>query len=124
MNIPTILYAFPGSMAALAKRDTTNPRYAKRFEFYIAGIELGDCYEELTDWKEQQTRFDEELCKVKQLGKTLYEYDHDFINALKTGMPDASGIAVGLDRLIMLMANVTDIEDITFFPTSELFDIK
>jgi lysyl-tRNA synthetase class 2 len=119
---PTILFEFPGSMAALARRKPTDPRFAERFEFYIEGLELGDCYSELTDAKEQEERFNKELKEVQRLGKTTYDYDHDFIDALKVGMPDASGIAVGIDRLCMLFANVTDIAETMFFPVSELFE--
>lgn len=116
---PTILFDFPSSMAALSKKKTSDPRFAERFEFYIAGLELGDCYSELTDWKEQEERFTRELGEVKRLGKTTYEYDHDFIEALKVGLPECSGIAVGVDRIIMLMADVTDIADTLFFPMRE-----
>ncbi|MFH0750186.1 MAG: EF-P lysine aminoacylase EpmA [Candidatus Gottesmanbacteria bacterium] len=119
---PTIIYGFPNAVAALSKKNEDDPRYANRFEFYIGGLELGDCYEELTDWKEQQKRFDAELAEIKRLGKTSYVYDHDFIKALKVGMPETSGIAVGLDRLIMLFGNMTDISDTTFFPSKELFE--
>lgn len=119
---PTILYEFPGSMAALAKRKKNDQRYAERFEFYIEGLELGDAYSELTDPKEQEERFNAELAEIKRLGKTSYDYDHDFIDALKTGLPDCSGIAIGIDRLIMLLADTTDIADTLFFPVSELFE--
>lgn len=122
VDAPTIIYEFPGSMAALARKKGSDPRFAERFEFYIAGLELGDCYGELTNWKEQETRFTQELKELKRLGKTTYEYDHDFISALKEGMPEASGIAVGVDRLIMLFANVTDIADTMFFPVGDLFE--
>ena len=119
---PTIIYEFPGCLAALSKKKESDTRYAERFEWYIGGLELGDCYTELTDWKEQQDRFDAELAEVKRLGKTTYDYDHDFIDALKVGMPDTSGIAVGLDRLIMLLADTTRIADTLFFPSTELFE--
>ncbi|MEK7543702.1 MAG: EF-P lysine aminoacylase EpmA [Patescibacteria group bacterium] len=118
---PTILYDFPSSMAALSKKKTSDPRFAERFEFYIAGLELGDCYSELTDWKEQEVRFERELSELRRLGKTVYDYDHDFIEALKVGLPDCSGIAVGVDRLIMLLSDVTDIADTLFFPAGEMF---
>lgn len=118
---PTILYDFPSSMAALSKKKPSDPRFAERFEFYIAGLELGDCYSELTDWKEQEERFTRELGEIKRSGKTAYEYDRDFIEALKVGLPECSGIAVGIDRLIMLMADVTDIADTLFFPAGEVF---
>lgn len=121
---PTILYEFPSSMAALARKKKSDPRFAERFEFYIEGLELGDCYGELTDWKEQRDRFEKELHEVKRLGKTMYDYDHDFIDALKLGLPECSGIAVGVDRLVMLIADVTDIADTLFFPARELFEQK
>lgn len=121
---PTILYEFPGSMAALARKKPSDPRFAERFEFYIEGLELGDCYSELTDAKEQEERFKKELAEVKRLGKTAYDFDHDFIEALKVGLPECSGIAVGVDRLVMLFADVTDIADTLFFPAKELFSNK
>lgn len=120
---PVILCEFPGSMAALSKRKPGDPRYAERFEFYIAGLELGDCYSELTDWQEQEQRFVQELEEIKRLGKTVYDYDRDFIAALQAGLPECSGIAVGLDRLIMLYADVPDIADTLFFPSRDLFDL-
>ncbi len=113
---PTIIYEFPAQLAALAKKRTSDPRFAERFEFYIAGLELGDAYSELTDWQEQEARFKQELEEVKRLGKTPYDYDQDFIEALKLGLPKSSGVAVGLDRLIMLFADVPRIQDILFFP--------
>ncbi len=120
---PTILYEFPGVMGALARRKKADPRFAERFEFYIEGLELGDCYSELTDWKEQQERFENELKEIKRLGKTIYDYDHDFIEALKIGLPDCSGIAVGVDRLVMLFANAKTISETLLFPGEELFAV-
>lgn len=120
---PTILYEFPSSMAALAKHKEEDPRYALRFEWYINGLELGDCYEELTNAEEQKKRFDEEIEYIRKKGNTLYSYDNDFIDALLEGMPETSGIAVGLDRLIMLFANTTSITDTMFFPVKDLFDL-
>lgn len=119
---PTILMEFPSCMAALAKHKKSDPRYALRFEVYIGGLELADAYEELTDPIEQEKRFEEELVMVKQKGNTTYDYDHDFIDALRAGLPDCSGIAVGLDRIMMLFSNVTSITDVLFFPSRELFD--
>lgn len=118
---PTILYDFPAAMAALAKRKKSDLRFAERFEFYIAGLELGDCYSELTDWKEQEKRFESELGELRRLGKTVYDYDHDFIEALKVGLPECSGIAVGVDRLVMLFADTKNIAETLFFPGNEEF---
>lgn len=119
---PVILYEFPGSMAALSKKKESDTRFAERFEFYIAGLELGDAYSELTDWKEQELRFINEIEEIKRLGKTTYDFDQDFIEALRVGLPECSGIAVGVDRLIMLLADVDSIEDTMFFPVGELFE--
>jgi lysyl-tRNA synthetase class 2 len=119
---PTIVYEFPGELAALAKKKDSDPRFAERFEFYIAGLELGDAYSELTDPIEQEERFKKEIAELKRLGKTTYDYDHDFIEALKVGLPKCSGIAVGVDRLVMLLADTTDIADTLFFPAREEFE--
>ncbi len=119
----TILYEFPVVLAALAKKKERDSRFAERFEVYAGGLELADAYSELTDPVEQEERFKKELVELKRLGKTTYDYDHDFIDALKVGLPKCSGIAVGVDRLVMLLAGVTDIADTLFFPAREEFDI-
>jgi lysyl-tRNA synthetase class 2 len=121
---PTILYEFPAAMAALAKKKTSDPRFAERFELYIAGLELGDAYSELTDPVEQEARFKREIAELKRLGKTVYDYDRDFIEALKVGLPKCAGIAVGVDRLVMLLADTTDIADTLFFPSGEEFPLS
>jgi elongation factor P--(R)-beta-lysine ligase len=119
---PTIIYDYPASQAALSRKKENDPRFAERFEFYIEGLELGDAYSELTDWKEQKERFKEETIERKRLGKIDHPIDEDFINALKAGMPKSGGMAVGVDRLIMLFSDVVDIADTLFFPASEMFD--
>jgi len=118
---PTIIYDYPKDMAALAKLKKSDPNYAERFEFYLFGIELGDAYTELTDWKEQEERFKNEVQLRKKLGKIEFDYDRDFIEALKSGLPDCSGIAVGLDRLIMILSGADNVADTLFFPAVELF---
>ncbi len=120
---PTIIYEFPSVMGALAKKKADDPRFAERFELYIAGLELGDAYSELTNPVEQEERFKKELVELKRLGKTMYDYDHDFIAALNVGLPTCSGIAVGVDRLVMLLSNVTNIADTLFFPAVEEFPL-
>ena len=99
---------FPASQAALARLE--GQHWAKRFEAYIGGLELCNGFDELTDAKEQRRRFTEEL----QLRKKLYgeenPIDENFLLALEEGMPPAGGVAVGLDRLIMLLADEPDIE--------------
>lgn len=118
---PTIIYDFPSPMAALAKKKESDPRFAERFEVYLGGLELGDCYSELTDWREQKERFEKEIVTRKQTGKTDYPYDADLIAALKAGLPKCSGMAMGLDRMVMLFADAARIQDVLFFPADELW---
>ena len=120
---PVFLYDYPASQAALAKKSSKDPRFAERFEVFVAGVELGNCFSELTDYKEQRGRIEIEKEERKKLGKTDYPIDEDFLEALKTGLPESAGIAVGVDRLIMLAADVPSISDIIAFSGSELFDI-
>lgn len=118
---PTIMYDFPVSQAALAKK-AKDPRFAERWEVYLAGYELGNCFSELTDWREQESRCKADLLERKKLGKTEYPMDTDFIDALKLGMPEAGGIAVGVDRLVALFADTPSIAETLFFPVEEMFE--
>ncbi len=89
----------------------------------MAGIELGNCFSELTNAEEQRMRFAKELSERKSRGKSEYLMDGDFILALETGMPETAGIAVGVDRLVMLAADTDNISDTLFFPAKEMFDL-
>lgn len=105
---PTIIYDYPKEMAALAELNSDG-RTAQRFEFYISGIELGDAYTELTDWKEQKQRFVIEEKKRKEMGKITHPTDWGFIDALKKGLPPCAGMAIGFDRMAMIFARCDDI---------------
>lgn len=120
-NTPVFVYDYPASQAALSKKKKDDPRFAERFEVYMAGLELGNAFSELTDAKEQAERLKSELKLRDELGKTKYTLDEDFIEALEVGMPETGGIAVGVDRLVMLFADTEDINDTLFFPAKELF---
>ena len=117
---PTILYDYPIAQAALA-RPAKDSRFAERFEVFMAGLELGNCFSELTDWREQEARCLADLAERRRLGRTEFPMDTDFIEALKLGMPPTGGIAVGVDRLVALFADTPSIADTLFFPASELF---
>ena len=108
---PTMLYDYPKEFAALAKLNKDG-KTAQRFEFYIGGVELGDCYTELTDWKEQEDRFNEEYRKRKTSRKIDHPIDKGFIEALQYGLTDCAGIAIGFDRLAMIYANATSLDDL------------
>jgi lysyl-tRNA synthetase class 2 len=120
---PAIVYDYPISQAALARKKQSDPRFAERFEVFLAGVELGNCFSELTDAGEQKKRFEADLAERKRFGKTVYPIDEDLIEALGEGLPSVSGIAVGVDRLVMLAADVPSIADILFFPAGEQFDL-
>jgi len=121
---PTIIYEYPASQAALSKRKESDPRFAERFEFYIGGLELGNAFSELTDSDEQRARMQEDLEMRKKMGKYSYTLDEDFFTALKMGLPRTGGIAVGVDRLVMLFADVASVRETLFFPINEVFDFS
>lgn len=106
---PTVLYDYPVVFASLSKPNTDG-RTAQRFEFYIEGMELGNCYTELADWKLQEERFKNEDKIRKETGKIQHPVDTGFIDSLKKGLPLCSGIAIGVDRLAMIFADVDSID--------------
>ena len=112
----TFIYNYPKSQAALAQINPTDPRTACRFELYIDGIELCNGFEELTDAHEQEQRFILDNRERLRLGKKELPYDRLFIEALKRGMPKCSGVAVGLDRLIMIALKKSSLEEVIAFP--------
>jgi lysyl-tRNA synthetase class 2 len=116
---PTILYQYPAEMAALAR---VVGGHAERFELYVAGIELGNAFSELTDASEQRRRLEAEREERRLAGRVLYDIDEDFIAALSAGVPPSAGIAVGVDRLVMLLADRTSIRDVLWFPADEVFE--
>jgi lysyl-tRNA synthetase class 2 len=120
---PVILYDYPIQMAALARPKPGDPRYAERFEAYAGGMELCNCFSELTDPTEQRRRFEEEREERHRLGKEAPPIDEDLLSALGSA-PASSGNAMGVDRLVMLLAGVKNIEDVTLFPAGELFKPK
>ena len=117
---PVILHEYPRSMAALSRISPRDPRYAERFEAYVAGIELCNAYSELTDQPEQSARLATEAEERRAAGKTVHPIDDDFVRAVGQ-MPPSAGIALGVDRLVMLLTNSRNIRDILFFPAEDLF---
>ncbi len=117
VGVPTFLYDYPISLAALARGKPDDPRLAERFELYVAGLELANGFSELTDPVLQRARLmvDQEK-KLRRYGVT-YPIDEDFIAALAE-MPDSAGIALGLDRLVMLATGASQIDDVLWAPVS------
>jgi len=112
---PVVLKDFPAQLAALAKCREDAPHTAERWELYVGGIELANAYSELTDAKEQRKRF--EACREKRaaLGKPVYELDEEFLAALTEGLPECAGVALGVDRLVMLLTDATHIKEVRVF---------
>jgi len=113
-NKPTFIYDYPATQAALAKIRNDNPKVAERFEVYIKGIELANGFNELTDASEQRQRFQQDLIKRKKLNYPELPIDEKFLAALESGLPKCAGIALGIDRLIMLALNENHIDNILF----------
>jgi lysyl-tRNA synthetase class 2 len=115
-GVPTILYDYPLSMGALARRHPDDPRVAERFEVYICGLELANAFGELTDPTEQRARFLGDQARKRQLYGQTYPIDEDFLDALDHGLPTCAGIALGFDRLVMLATGAEDIEEVLWAP--------
>ncbi len=116
---PVFLYDYPASLGSLAKLKQGNPDLAERFELYIAGIELANGFSELIDPKEQRERFESEFTLRKGMGKKSIPMPEKFLADLSQ-MPETAGIALGLDRLIMLFCNLTSIDKAVAFTPEEL----
>ena len=116
---PTFLTEYPSSLAALARSKPGEPQVAERFELYIDGLELANAFSELTDAEEQRRRFEKDEELRRSAGKTPYPLPEKFLAELEN-MPEAAGIALGLDRLIMLITEAEKIDDVVAFGPDDL----
>lgn len=110
----TFVYGFPAEQAALAKINEEGN--AERFELYFGGIELANGFQELTDAQEQRARFDEDNRLRLLANKNVVEVDVEFIAALEAGLPESAGVALGVDRLLMVILGAKHINDVLSFP--------
>jgi lysyl-tRNA synthetase class 2 len=112
---PVFVIDYPASICPLTKRKRDAPEIAERFELYVQGMELANAYTELND-----PRLQEELFLTQLAGQgeedSMAKMDHDFVRALKVGMPPAGGLGIGIDRLVMLLTDSRSIRDVIFFP--------
>ena len=115
---PTILCEYPVSEAALARPSPSDPRLAERFELYACGVELANAFGELTDAAEQRRRFKHSMAEKKRIYGESYPIDEDFLDAIAM-MPNASGAALGFDRLVMLATGAQRIEQVLWAPVPE-----
>ncbi len=115
-SVPAFVYDFPASQAALAKINREDARVADRFEVYFQGIELANGFHELDNPKEQLLRFEQDNHKRVAMGLVAQPIDYHLIAALESGLPECAGVALGIDRLIMLALGCDHIDQVTAFP--------
>lgn len=120
VDVPTILYDYPVSMAALSRVKADNCNFAERCELYVCGMELANAFSELTDVDEQRERFHQEMDAKEALYGERYPADESFFDALAFGMPESGGIALGVDRLVMLVTGAEHINDVLWVPTPDV----
>ncbi len=113
---PLLIYDYPTCQCALAKLSDGMPKVAERFELFINGMEIANGFNELTEAEEQLARFEQELALRKKEKRLDLPIDHLFLDALKHGLPDCAGVAVGIDRLLMALTGVNDIREVLTFP--------
>jgi elongation factor P--(R)-beta-lysine ligase len=112
---PVFICDYPASQASLSRLSETNPSLSTRFEVFYQGLELGNGFYELTDAEVQEKRFRETNASREKMGKNHLAMDDGFLSALKAGMPDCAGVAMGLDRMMMLAMGEKDIASIMTF---------
>lgn len=114
-NLLTVIYDYPASQAALARRRPDDRRVAERFEVFCGPVELANGYRELTDADEQRRRFERDNRLRTEWGRAPMPIDEELLAALEAGLPECSGVAVGFDRLVMLATGVDDIRRVMAF---------
>ncbi len=114
---PAFVVDYPGYMCALTKDKRGNPKLSERFELFMARKEFGNCYSEMTDPIEQRRKFEEQALERKKGDPEAPPSDEDFLEAMEYGMPPTAGMGIGIDRLVMLFADVPSLKEVIFFPT-------
>jgi lysyl-tRNA synthetase class 2 len=112
---PVFVLDYPGAICPLTKSKSDNPAVAERFELIVQGMEMANAYTELNDPDMQEQLFKTQLAGLAD-EESMAKMDHDFIRALRHGMPPAGGLGLGIDRLVMLLTNTQSIRDVILFP--------
>lgn len=111
-DCPVVLKDYPAELAALSRLKKDDNSLAERWELYLGGIEIANAYSELTDPNVLKKRFADSVKTRKSQGKTIYPEDIDFLTAVEHGMPECAGCALGLDRLIMVITDSSNLDDV------------
>jgi len=111
---------FPSPLSALSKLKNSSGLVCERFELYLKGVEIANAYSELTGVTGHENYFKKALKRREELGKEKYGVDGGFMDAVNTGIPESGGIALGIDRLVMLLLNKNKIQDVIAFPEIRL----
>jgi elongation factor P--(R)-beta-lysine ligase len=119
LTAPVFIHDYPAPLGALAKLKADNPAVAERFELFMGGVELANAFTELTDTAEQRSRFIREQDHRLSQGKRIYPMPERFLEELP-GIPSAAGIALGLDRLVMVLLDASSIDEVVAFTPEEL----
>lgn len=113
---PTILYDYPIELSPFARARDDDPATVERFEYFVAGFELGNAYSEINDAEEQAARFRDQLAEKQAGAAEFVEDDPDYVEALSYGMPPTAGLGLGIDRLAMILTGHETIRDVILFP--------
>lgn len=117
---PVFVYNYPAQMCSLSKLCKNDPRYAERFELYIGGVEIANAFGELTNASKQKQRLEEDKKLRQELNKPTWPVDSEFIAALESGISkNTSGVALGIDRMVLLFSNARDINEVIFQSVSD-----
>ena len=115
-SAPVFITEYPFEVSPLARRSDVDPAFTDRFEVFIDGREIANAFSELNDPDDQAERFEAQLAKAAAGDDEAMEFDHDYIRALRHGMPHAAGLGLGIDRLVMLLVGRSSIRDVLLFP--------